>query len=49
MRTAKSHRSNFYKGPEAFNHINVRLLVRKFVVAVLNTKMFLVAKTYRAS
>ena len=42
MRADKSHKSSFCKGPEAFNPINVGMLVRKFVVALFNTKMLLV-------
>ena len=47
MQTSKSYKSSFCKGPEAFNPINVGLFVRKFVVAVLDTKMLLVAQVYK--
>lgn len=47
MQAAKSYKSSFCKGPEAFNPIHVGLLVRKLVVAVLNSRMLLVAKVYK--
>ena len=47
VQASKSYKSIFCKGPEAFNPINVGLLVRTFVVAVLNSKVLLVAKVYK--
>ena len=47
VQAAKSYTSSLCKGPETLHRITVGLLVRKFVVAVLKTKMLLAATVYR--
>ena len=44
----KAHKSRFCKCPEAFNTINVWLFVGKLIVAVLHSKMLLVAQVNQA-
>ena len=48
VQASKSHKPRFCKGPKTFNPINVGMLIYKFVFAVLNTKMLLIAKVYKA-
>ena len=48
MDTAKSYQACFGIRPEAFNTINVCLLIGKFVMTMLHTKMFLIAKVNKA-
>ena len=47
VQTSKSDEPSFCKGPKAFNPVNVGMVVCKFVIAVLNTEMLLIAKVYK--
>ena len=44
MDTTKSYQARFGIRPKTFNTVNVCLLIGKFVMAMLHTKMFLIAK-----
>lgn len=48
VQASKSHESSFCKGPKPFNPVNVGMLVCKFVIAVLNSKMLLITTSYKA-
>ena len=48
VQASKSDEPCFCKGPKAFNPVNVGMVVCKFVIAVLNTKMLLIAEVYKS-
>ncbi len=48
VQASKSHEPSFCNGPKAFNPVNVGMVVCKFVIAMLNTKMLLIVKVYKA-
>jgi hypothetical protein len=48
VQASKSHKPGLCKGPKTFNPVNVGMPVYKFVIAVLNTKMLLIAEVYKA-
>lgn len=48
LQAPKADKSCFCEGPEAFNPVNVRNLVGKFIGTMFNAKMLLVAKINKA-
>ena len=46
--SVKAYKTRFCKNPKAFNAVNVRVFISKFVVTVLYHEILLTAQVYKA-